>query len=175
MNTKVKPVEVLSETATSALIASIGRRGIKMDRDVWQAAISSLSHAEACGDFSLFQKLLNAMPKGTRVATLIGWAKTIAPVDVGNNPAGYKVKKAENGNWDIDHGRCSPWWEHKNAVQSVTLDLPALAAMLTKLAESKDSASRTVTAEARALAAELAATVKKVMAPTNPVISRRAA
>ena len=54
-------------------IASIATRGAKLDGDIHRAGVSVLAHASEHGDPSLADKLVNAMPKGSRKLALVEW------------------------------------------------------------------------------------------------------
>lgn len=67
----IQPVKIIQgASAIDAAIASIGRRGAKMDRDIQQAAISAMAHHAQHGDVTLVNRLVDAMPNGSRVNAL---------------------------------------------------------------------------------------------------------
>lgn len=55
-------------------IASIGRRGALLDKDIQTTALAVLAHIEDHREVSLFKKLFDAMPKGSRRNALVAWA-----------------------------------------------------------------------------------------------------
>lgn len=71
-NTKTtKPVKIIEgASAIDAAIKSIANRGKKLDRDIQQAAISAMAHHSKHGDVTLVNRLVDAMPKGSRVNAL---------------------------------------------------------------------------------------------------------
>ena len=58
----------------NAAIASIERRGKILDHDIHVAGVSCLKHAAEHGDTTLLDKLVNAMPKGSRKSAFCEWA-----------------------------------------------------------------------------------------------------
>jgi len=136
------------KTRLSAAIASIGRRGARLDNDIWSAAVGSLAHAQEHGDFSLFSALLSAMPKGSRVGLLVQWAQSEVPVSASYNAQkkAWKVsldKKSDlytpgdNTTWGIDVLAESPWYEFKKTNTEKVFDLTDLIAIVEKIAEGK--------------------------------------
>ncbi|UAW09758.1 hypothetical protein APK09_02 [Acinetobacter phage APK09] len=55
-------------------IASISKRGKQLDNDIHVAGVSCLKHCDAHGDSTLLDKLVQAMPKGSRKAAFCEWA-----------------------------------------------------------------------------------------------------
>lgn len=67
-------MELIKGTAAiTKAIASIQVRGKKLDADIQHAGLSILSHATEHGDTTLADKLLGAMPKGSRKLALTEW------------------------------------------------------------------------------------------------------
>ena len=54
-------------------ITSIATRGAKLDTSIHVTGVSVLAHASEHGDPSLCDKLVNAMPKGSRKLALVEW------------------------------------------------------------------------------------------------------
>ncbi len=52
-------------------IASISTRGAKLDGDIHATACSTLQHLDECGDYMLAERLVQAMPKGSRKLALV--------------------------------------------------------------------------------------------------------
>ena len=59
--------------AINKAIASIQNRGAKLDGDIHLCGVSALAHASEHGDPSLCDKLVQAMPKGSRKLALVEW------------------------------------------------------------------------------------------------------
>jgi hypothetical protein len=136
------------KTRLSAAIASISRRGARLDNDIWSAAVGSLAHAQEHGDFSLFSALLSAMPKGSRVGLLVQWAQDQVPVACAydTKKKTWKVKidqksdlytAGDRSTWGIDILAESPWFEFKKTNTEKVFDLTDLIAIVEKIAEGK--------------------------------------
>ena len=54
-------------------IVSIATRGKKLDADIQSAGLSIINHVEEHGDTTLADKLVNALPKGSRKLALVEW------------------------------------------------------------------------------------------------------
>ena len=165
----------MNEKQIVTMIASIGRRGVRMDNDIWQCSYSSMAHAMEFGDFSLFQRLLNALPQGSRVSVLISWAKHFAPVSVNKTPQGtWKVTgmKQSDTEWDLEGMTTTPWWSFKSAPDQIVFDLAALSKMLAKVAEGKDTPARTYRPEAVAVASQLVTLVELAMAEGGQPVAK---
>lgn len=59
--------------AINKAILSIQNRGAKLDGDIHLCGVSALAHASEHGDPSLCDKLVQAMPKGSRKLALVEW------------------------------------------------------------------------------------------------------
>lgn len=66
---------ILNQAETGKLIKSIKSRAASVQRDIHQAAYSTLDHMREHGDFTLAVALLNALPNGQRVKALALWYK----------------------------------------------------------------------------------------------------
>lgn len=64
---------ITSAADINKAIASIANRGAKLDGDIQLAGLSVLAHATAHGDVTLADKLVAAMPKGSRKLALVEW------------------------------------------------------------------------------------------------------
>lgn len=77
-----KPAFTLIAGAKSinAAIESIQRRGKKLDKDIQIAALSAMQHHVEHGDVTLINRLVSAMPKGSRVNALRTFIDTFGAV-----------------------------------------------------------------------------------------------
>ena len=77
-----KPAFALISGAANikAAIDSIERRGKKYDHDVQIAALSAMQHHAEHGDVTLVNRLVDAMPKGSRVNALREFIETFGAV-----------------------------------------------------------------------------------------------
>ena len=82
MTTTKKPAFALISGAANikAAIDSIERRGKKYDHDVQIAALSAMQHHAEHGDVTLVNRLVDAMPKGSRVNALREFIETFGAV-----------------------------------------------------------------------------------------------
>lgn len=73
-----KPVYKLLEgtAAINKAIDSIATRGKKQDRDIQVAVLSAMQHHATHGDVTLVNRLVEAMPKGSRVNALRAFIET---------------------------------------------------------------------------------------------------
>lgn len=65
---------ILNKDATLKIIASIGKRSLKLQADIHQAALSAIVHHEEHGDTTLINRLLVALPKSQRRHAVAAWA-----------------------------------------------------------------------------------------------------
>ena len=73
MTKKSTTIDLSTVAGMKAAIASIGRRGKKLDADIQNCGIATLAHIEAHGDTTLFESLYDNMPKGSRRNALVAW------------------------------------------------------------------------------------------------------
>lgn len=63
------------KSAIMKLVTSIAGRGVKLQKDIHQAAMSALIHADKHGDVTVMGSLIEAMPGMARKNSLIAWAE----------------------------------------------------------------------------------------------------
>lgn len=126
----------ITDTKTlTAKIASIGKRGKKLDTDIHLAAVSCLYHTREHGDWTLFQKLCLAMPKSGRVKALCTWAEAFAPMTIdrkkftvtlqdGRTPEMFKLDAADE----------TPFWEFTQETEARDFTLEMLLRKLDNIA-----------------------------------------
>lgn len=66
-------MELLNAQAIDKAITSIKTRGANLDKSIWECGVSCLAHASEHGDTTLLDKLVNALPKGTRKVAFVEW------------------------------------------------------------------------------------------------------
>lgn len=112
---------VLSAADITKKIASIAKRGANLDADIHLVAVQSAAHYVACGDITLANKLLLAMPKSGRKNALYSWFLQYLP-SVGANSSKSKEEKAAaplvsvkgvERTFAIDAASANPFWELK--------------------------------------------------------------
>lgn len=101
-----------------AAITSIANRGAKLDESIQVAAVSVIAHVEACGDVTLADRLVNAMPKGARklalVEFMLAYGKlSIKPLKQADKDAGRVFSFDKEKSTDIDSAMAKPWHEFR--------------------------------------------------------------
>lgn len=76
----VKAFVLIDRDGTKKLIDGIRKAGSKLDRDIQTALQCSAIHSHTCGDYTLLEALLLAMPKGVRSNAVKAWMMQYAPV-----------------------------------------------------------------------------------------------
>jgi hypothetical protein len=155
-------------------IASIANRGFKLDGDIHKAGVSVLAHASECGDPSLADKLVNAMPKGSRKLALVEWmlahgqiAKLDPKVDT-KAIAGRVFKLDRTRTLDLEGAIKDSWVTFKKEA-SVHTAFDAQAAVKSVLARLKQANAKGLTVENKAQAlAEAQALVTLLSAAPAP-------
>lgn len=111
--------------AIDKAIASISSRGAKLDGDIQVAACSVLKHIDECGDYTLAERLVLAMPKGSRKLALVEFLLAFGKVRVldKNLPddqarilAGGVFAFAKDKATDMEGAVSTPWFEFKKEV-----------------------------------------------------------
>lgn len=92
-------------------IDSIERRGKKYDRDVQIAALSAMQHHIEHGDVTLINRLVAAMPKGSRVNALRAFIETFGAVRFDTESKLFLNVKG--GTFRIDDAMAVMWTEFK--------------------------------------------------------------
>jgi len=82
-----------SVTLVNTAIKSIQTRGNKLDSDIHIAGCSCLYHIEQHGDVTLLNRLVEAMPKGSRVNALREWAECYGKVKYNNESKCFDYSK----------------------------------------------------------------------------------
>jgi hypothetical protein len=101
--------------AIEKAIGSIHTRGKRLDDDIQTCGLSVLAHIEKCGDITLFVRLFEAMPKGSRRNALVEWATQCGKLSV-NLDETKKDKPflyAKDKTTDIVKAMEKPWFECK--------------------------------------------------------------
>uniref|UniRef100_A0A7M2QM07 Uncharacterized protein n=1 Tax=feces metagenome TaxID=1861841 RepID=A0A7M2QM07_9ZZZZ len=103
-------------------IASIATRGKKLDADIQTAGVSILNHADQHGDSTLADKLVQALPKGSRKLALVEWMLAFGklrlldkavPEDAARIAAGAYFAYDKTKRTDIESALAKPWFDFK--------------------------------------------------------------
>lgn len=109
-------------SAINKAIASIQSRGAKLDASIQHVGLSVLQHIEDHGDYTLAERLVQAMPKGSRRLALVEWMLAhgrIAlldkadPADAERIKAGGVFKYAKEKATDIEGAALVQWFDMK--------------------------------------------------------------
>ena len=103
-------------------IASIKTRGKKLDADIQTAGLSILNHANEHGDSTLADKLVQALPKGSRKLALVEWVLAfgklrlldkVNPEDAARIAAGAYFAYDKAKRTDLESAAAKPWFDFK--------------------------------------------------------------
>lgn len=103
-----------------AAIDSIERRGKKYDRDVQVAALSAMQHHVEHGDVTLINRLVDAMPKGSRVNALRAFIETFGACRYDAESKAFVHAKGKNHRLNEAHGIL--WTEFKPEADYQSID-----------------------------------------------------
>jgi hypothetical protein len=136
--TNTKPAFKLIEGAAAIdkAITSISTRGKKLDRDIWQAAVSAMAHHAQHGDVTLVNRLVEAMPKGSRVNALREFI--MAHGKVGWHEEKKVFVHDKEGTFDLEGALSVSWVEFKPEPAYVPFDAEAALRALMKKVENAD-------------------------------------
>ena len=90
-------MELLNAVAIDKAITSIKTRGANLDKSIWECGVSCLAHASEHGDTTLLDKLLNALPKGSRKVAFVEWVLAHGQVRLLSNKVKAEKVRIKNG------------------------------------------------------------------------------
>lgn len=136
-------MKLITETSLiNKAIESIAKRGQKLDHDIHVAGVSVLQHVDVHGDTTLLDKLVNAMPKGSRKGAFCEWAVAFGNVrmlDRSNDAdklaieQGRLFAKDKSKAFDLDGAIGTAWHEFKPEPDLLTtFDAAKMVAALVK-------------------------------------------
>lgn len=130
----------LDKPAIEKSIASIANRGKLLDKDIQLAGESILAHIEKHREVSLFTKLYNAMPNGSRRNALVAWAIGYGQISVNMNKETKKEQPFvfnKDATANLEGAASKPWFDFKKEKEpSEEFSLEAeLASFQAKLAK----------------------------------------
>lgn len=101
-------------------IDSIARRGKKLDRDIQVAVLSAMQHHVEHGDVTLINRLVDAMPNGSRVNALRAFIETFGAVRY--DTESKKFVHVKGATFKLDDAMKIMWSEFKpeTAYQPIT-------------------------------------------------------
>lgn len=145
-------------------IASIATRGKKLDADIQTAGLSILNHANEHGDSTLADKLVQALPKGSRKLALVEWMLAFGklrlldkanPEDAARIAAGAFFAYDKAKRTDLESAGAKPWFDFKPEAPVLTA-FDAQAAVQGVLAKLSKAVAGGLEIENRAHALEAA-------------------
>lgn len=121
------------KTAIDTAIKSIATRGKSLEKDIHVAAVSTLAHADAHGDITLANKLIDAVPQLARKNALRDWyiAHGKFSYDAVNKAMTFNKKATTK----LAQAIATPFWEFKAEVAYVPFDMQAAVLQLVQRAE----------------------------------------
>lgn len=125
-------------------IDSIKNRGAKLDASIQQAGLSVLAHASEHGDTTCADRLISALPKGSRKLALVEWMLAYGQVrllDKANPDEALRIKEGStlkldrDRKLDLESAEAKAWHEFKKeaAVQTAFDAQAAVAALLGRM------------------------------------------
>ena len=112
---------ITSKAAIVTAIESIRTRGKKLDNDIWIAAVSVTAHADAHGDVTLANTLVDAMPKGSRVNALLAYLECFGKFTYDDEKKELCFDKSKTT--DLEGAQVASWVEFKPEPAYKGLDL----------------------------------------------------
>ena len=107
--------------AINTAIDSIKTRGKSLDKDIHQAAVSCLDHAEQHGDITLAEKLVKALPNSSRRNALRDWFMAYGKFNYDMKSKGFTYDKEAVTN--LEQAIVTPFWEFKPEIEYVPFNL----------------------------------------------------
>lgn len=129
-DTAKKSTELISKAITS-----IATRGKKLDNDIWIAGCSCINHLELHGDVTLLNRLVAAMPKGSRVNALREWIESFAKVRYNTETKEFDYDKSKVNL--LDDAMATSWVEFKPEPAYQAMDFDVELAKVIKKALSR--------------------------------------
>lgn len=152
--TKAPAFKMLDEKAIATTIASIAKRGKTLERDIHIAAVSTLNHADKCGDTTLAQRLVCAVPSLARKNALRDWFVAMGKFKYDVETKTLRHDKAKTTNLEL--AIATPFWEFKQEAAYVPFDMQAAIISLVKRADKAmqhgDKVDKTALAQLAAIA-----------------------
>lgn len=139
MTTKAQPAMklVTGAAAIATAIESIANRGKKLDRDIHIAAVSCIKHHADHGDITLMNRLIAAMPKGSRVNALRDWVQVFSGMTYDEGSKAFVHEKDKPV--DLDGAIATTWTDFAQEKAYVPFDAQKAIAQLVNKLKSADA------------------------------------
>lgn len=153
-------VHLMTEASViTKAIESISKRGAKLDADIQVAACSIVAHIEKHGDITLAERLITAMPKGSRKLALVEYMLAFAkirlldktnPDDAEAIASGRVFAFAKDKTTDIEGAIATAWHEFKKEKEVLeAFDVQAaVQAVLKRVASARKAGTKILHEEA---------------------------
>lgn len=153
---------LVGAAAIDKAIASIKKRGDKLDRDIQVAALSAMQHHAEHGDVTIINRLVAAMPKSSRVNALREYIQCFGGVTYNSETKLFMHVSGKE--FDLEAASEKMWTAYKPEPEYVPFDaLAAITNLVKKLDKADalkgDKVTDEQAAAIRKLAAELGAKV----------------
>jgi hypothetical protein len=124
--------------AIGVAIASITNRGKKLDKDIQIAALSAMAHhvGAGSGDTTLINRLVTAMPKGSRVNALRDFISVFGAVEYNQDTKVFDHKKGAK--FDLEGAMAIMWTEYspeKQDYKPITDGMALVKILMNKLSK----------------------------------------
>lgn len=157
---------LVGTAAIEKAIVSIQTRGKKLDHDIHVAAVSAMAHHDEHGDVTLVNRLVNSMPKGSRVNALRDFILTYGKVKYDQENKLFVHDKA--GEFDLEGAAGICWTEFKPEPEYVPFDaLASVKQLIAKLDKADTTKGDKVTPEQDKAIRELAAKMQAEFEPAH--------
>ena len=113
---QVKIVSTMKKDGILLAIASIGRRGALLDKDIQATCLAIAAHIEEHREVTLAVKLYNAMPNGSRKLALVHWFVKFAAVKVNldkDTKKDFPLQFDKEAKVDLVEGAKMAWFDCK--------------------------------------------------------------
>lgn len=114
--TVAAPVAFVGAAQINRAIDAIQVRGKELDEAIQMTGLSILHHIETCGDYTIFKRLFDAMPKGARKNALVEWACMFGKVQVNTDKKSAKDMPFVYNKFattDLVAAAAQPWYTFK--------------------------------------------------------------
>jgi hypothetical protein len=147
----------------NASIKSIGVRGRNLDVDIHATAVAAIAISMAHGDTGAASRLANAMPKGSRVKTLVKWfahySNIILTFDTKEQVWTGKMRKRDADDYvqspSTEKALATPFWTEAEQVKAGPFNDLAFANAVAALIKRAEAETAVLSPEAKAALADL--------------------
>lgn len=117
----------------SSRIASIAKRGKRLDLDIHFCSVQCLLHAMDSGDMTLATRLVDAMPKSGRRKALVAWFRAFGPFNYTEDNGFSKDKGSDARKYDVETANDNPFYDFTQEIAVVDFTLERALSQLKRL------------------------------------------